>query len=86
MSIISVFFGIIIRIHPRDHNPPHIHAFYGDYEGLYNIKTGEKIQGNIPFKQNKIIRKWTGQNRKDLLRNWKLAYNEKQTFKIRGAK
>jgi hypothetical protein len=36
------FFGIIIRMYPDDHNPPHFHAVYGEHEaevGINPIKT-----------------------------------------------
>lgn len=36
MPEISRFFGIIVSLFCRDHNPPHIHFTYGDYE--CNIK------------------------------------------------
>ncbi|MBM3839789.1 MAG: DUF4160 domain-containing protein [Verrucomicrobia bacterium] len=32
MPVISRFFGITIRINPRDHLPPHFHAQYADDE------------------------------------------------------
>jgi phosphomannomutase len=34
MPEISRFFGIIISIFYDDHNPPHFHARYGDYDAL----------------------------------------------------
>jgi len=32
MPTISEFFGILIRMYYDDHNPPHFHVFYGEYE------------------------------------------------------
>jgi hypothetical protein len=32
MPEISKFYGIIVSLYWRDHNPPHIHFTYGDYE------------------------------------------------------
>ena len=32
MPSISRFFGIIIYFYYRDHNPPHFHAVYGEFE------------------------------------------------------
>jgi len=37
MPEISRFFGIVIKMFIDDHNPPHFHAFYGEYEGLVEI-------------------------------------------------
>lgn len=39
MPEISRFFGIIIRIFFSDHEPPHFHAVYGEYEALIQIET-----------------------------------------------
>jgi hypothetical protein len=32
--------GIRIEIHNREHLPVHIHAKYGEYEALINVRTG----------------------------------------------
>ena len=49
MPTISTFYGIIIMMYLRDkeHNPPHIHAFYGDEVASFFIATGEykKLKG-----------------------------------------
>jgi len=37
MPTISVFYGIIIRMYYDDHNPPHFHAFYGDYKAIFDF-------------------------------------------------
>jgi hypothetical protein len=39
MPEVSRFFGIVIRMYFNDHNPPHFHAEYGDYEALIDIDT-----------------------------------------------
>lgn len=38
MPTISMFYGIVIRMYYDDHNPPHFHAFYGDYKAIFNLK------------------------------------------------
>ena len=39
MPIIAKFYGLIIKMYFRQskHNPPHFHALYGDYVGVFNI-------------------------------------------------
>ena len=32
MPRISAFYGIVITMYYRDHDPPHFHAAYGEYE------------------------------------------------------
>ncbi len=53
MPAISMFFGIIIYLYYKDnkkHHTPHIHAEYGEFEGVFDITTGELIVGELPFK------------------------------------
>jgi hypothetical protein len=43
MPIISMFYGIIIRLYLMDnkhHNLPHIHAKYAEFEASIDIKDG----------------------------------------------
>jgi len=48
MPQISYFLGVIIRMFYRDHNPPHFHAVYADYEGIIDIEKNEIIGGLLP--------------------------------------
>lgn len=56
MPTISKFYGIIIRMYfqQSEHNPPHLHAIYNDHVAVFNIDTGEIIEG---FYQQKHL-KW----------------------------
>ena len=44
MPILSRFYGIIIRMYyaQSEHNPPHIHASYGDSAATVNISVTAK--------------------------------------------
>lgn len=84
MPIISIFFGIVIRINFRDHNPPHLHADHGDREAVFNIRTGEVMEGSLPRKATRSVQLWIAMNREALLANWDLAYNGEPTLKIPG--
>ncbi|CAN5285409.1 hypothetical protein BH23BAC1_BH23BAC1_10220 [soil metagenome] len=44
MPEISRFYGIIIYMFA---NPPHFHAKYGDFKGIFNIHTGELLEGKL---------------------------------------
>jgi len=48
MPQISRFFGIIISMYFNDHNPPHFHAQYGDYEYIISIQDLTILDGKIP--------------------------------------
>ncbi len=51
MPEITRFYGIIIKIFlTREHNPPHFHAVYGEYNGTFEISTLKMIEGDLPPK------------------------------------
>ena len=47
MLEISRFFGIFITFNFNDHNPPHFHAKYGEYNGVFDIQTSKMIEGGF---------------------------------------
>lgn len=82
MPTISMFYGILIRMFYDDHNPPHIHVLYNEYESVYNFE-GEQIDGeNLPSKQHKLVQAWIEIHKDELIANWKLAKYGEQMFKI----
>ena len=84
MPTLSMFFGVIIRMNWKDkgqHNAPHFHAFYGDFEAVFGLD-GEMIAGNFPHKQSAYVKAWALLYEDELLANWKLAANGEETFKI----
>ena len=40
MPQICSFYGIYIWMNFSDHQPPHFHAWYGDYKAIVSIKDG----------------------------------------------
>jgi len=45
MPVISIFFGIVIRMHFREHEPGHFHAEYQGQQGKFDF-AGEMTVGN----------------------------------------
>lgn len=72
MPIISCFYGIIIRMYfqQAEHNPPHIHAQYGDAVAEITIKTHEVLSGSLPSKALSLVNEWISLHREDLLNIW----------------
>ena len=48
MPEIARFYGIVIKLFFGDYPPPHFHAVYGEFVGLFNIDTLEIIEGDLP--------------------------------------
>ena len=66
----------------KDHNPPHIHAHYQNKKATFNIKNGEKIEGNLPREKEKLVSAWIILHKDELLANWNLAINGELPYKI----
>jgi len=72
MPVLSRFYGIIIRMYflQKEHNPPHIHAIYGDDVAAITITDGKILEGSLPSKALEMVREWISNNREDLLAMW----------------
>ncbi len=72
MPVISRFEGIIIKMYFRtkEHNPPHIHAIYGEYIGVFSLTDGEMFLGDLPIKQQWLVRDFIDFYRDKLLAMW----------------
>lgn len=72
MPVISRFYGIIIKMYflASEHNPPHIHAIYGEYMGVIDIKTSQMIQGDLPNKALNLVKEWSAEHKDELLKMW----------------
>ncbi|MBQ8815890.1 MAG: DUF4160 domain-containing protein [Lachnospiraceae bacterium] len=83
MAAISMFLGIIIRMYNTgEHNPPHFHAAYQNYNAVFNLE-GEIVEGEMPKRQLKFITAWAELHKDELLANWELAMNEQPLYKIK---
>ncbi|MDI7267408.1 MAG: DUF4160 domain-containing protein [Myxococcota bacterium] len=71
MPIISVFFGIAIRMFYQEHEPPHFHAEHQGQQGKFGLD-GRMMVGNIRSKAALVlIREWASLHRLELEGNWK---------------
>ena len=72
MPEIARFYGIIIKMFfkPKEHEPSHIHALYGEHIGIFNIETLKMTEGDLPAKAQELVTEWLKQNQKELLKMW----------------
>ena len=72
MPEITRFYGIVIKMFfkPKEHEPGHIHAVYGDYLGEFNIQTAEMMAGDLPRKAQELIKEWILHNKSELQQMW----------------
>ena len=72
MPVISRFRGIILRMYLRqkEHNPPHIHAQYGETVGLFSIENGEMFEGDLDKKMRSFVTNYILYYREQLVEMW----------------
>lgn len=63
------FPGIVVRMHYRDHAPPHFHAFYGVFRIVVEIETGI-LDGHFPPRALRHVREWTSLRQQELMDDW----------------
>ncbi|WP_206950604.1 DUF4160 domain-containing protein [Trinickia acidisoli] len=73
MPTISVFFGIVISMYWRDHDPAHFHARYGEFEALIRVDTLEVIRGALPKRALALVLEWASEHRAELIEDWQLC-------------
>ena len=72
MPTLARFYGIVIRMYflGAEHNPPHIHAIYGEDTAAFEIRTGKILDGGLPRRAADMVREWISINEEDLLKMW----------------
>ncbi len=67
---LSSFYGIMIRMYYREHEPAHFHADYQGQQGTFDFM-GNPIAGAFRSRTAlRLIREWSQLHRAELERNW----------------
>ena len=70
MPIISAFFGIVIRMYYKEHEPAHFHAEHSGQQATFDFG-GELIAGDISSRRaRQRIRAWAQLHQVELAANW----------------
>jgi len=72
MPVIARFFGIVIKMYfsQSEHGVPHFHAIYGEYNAVFDIRTLEMLEGDLPARAQRLVGEWSAQYQQELLRMW----------------
>jgi hypothetical protein len=70
---ISRFFGIVVRMFFNDHEPPHFHVSYGEFEALIEVGTLAIYRGELPRRALALTLEWAALHRAELYEDWRLA-------------
>ena len=72
MPTLARFYGIVIRMYflGSEHNPPHVHAIYGEDTAAFDVRTGEILDGELPARAAAMVREWIALHQADLIEMW----------------
>lgn len=72
MPTISIFHGIriVMFLRGKEHNPPHVHAFYNDFAAPFSIDDGEIMDGVFPQKEKALVKEFVLHYQKELEEMW----------------
>lgn len=65
--------GIYIYMYFSDHNPPHFHAIYGQFDAEFAIENGKRLKGAFPPRAEKLVTEWASIYKKQLEEDWDCA-------------
>ena len=85
MPEVSRFYGIIICLYWKDHNPPHVHFTYGDYECSISV-LDRIVDGQAPAKVISKVNQWIDLHEQEILSLWESAQEGKQIGRIEPLK
>ena len=89
MPVISMFYGIIIRMFyfdNKEHHLPHIHMEYSGQKAVVSIPGGDLLTGKFPAGKLKLVQAWIEIHEDELMANWQLATEGSTVFKIDALK
>ncbi|WP_221933376.1 DUF4160 domain-containing protein [Flavobacterium sp. ZT3R18] len=66
----------------KQHNLPHIHVKYNEFEAVFSIPDGELLEGKLPNNKTKLVKAWIEIRQEDLMADWSLAIKGEPVFKI----
>ncbi|MDR1931339.1 MAG: DUF4160 domain-containing protein, partial [Spirochaetales bacterium] len=58
------------------------HAIYQNKKAIFDIKSGEKMEGNLPKDKGTLVSAWIVLHKDELLADWELAQNGELPYNI----
>jgi len=85
VPVISMFYGIIIRMYFRDvaqHRVPHLHAEHAGAKAVFSLSDGSVLAGELSPAKARLVAAWIEIHREELLADWELAVAGDELFRI----
>ena len=73
MPEVARFYGIVIKMFfkPKEHDPSHIHAIYGEGVGGFDLASLEMTDGELPLTALRLVKEWWAQHKNELEEMWR---------------
>ena len=87
MPTIASFENIDIKMQKEggaQHKKPHIHAYYNEHTASFDIESGDKIVGEFPTRETRLVQGWIELQRDELNREWQTLKEGRAWFTIAG--
>jgi hypothetical protein len=82
MPELSRFLGLVIAMYFNDHNPPHFHALYNEYDAEIEIDNLSVLQGKLPARILGLASEWAELHKNELVEDWNLIQTTGKYNKI----
>ena len=69
------FDGITVLMHTNEHNPPHFHAEYAEYDVWVSLDPIEIVHGRFPARKRRQLLAWAERRTPELRKAWDSARN-----------
>ena len=69
-------------MHINDHDPPHIHARYGEYRVRVTVHPLEVSRGGLPASKQRLLLAWVRKRNSELREAWDLIQNGQTAERI----
>lgn len=86
MPEISRFYGIRVMMFYDEHNPPHFHVEYNEYNAVIRIADLAITEGKLPPKAAGLIVEWALEHKDELIKDWELTQSDQRPEKIEPLK
>ena len=76
MPEVSRFYGIVVKMFfkPKEHDPSHIHAIYGEFVGVFDLKSLEMTDGDLPLTAQRLVKEWLALHKDELETMWQTQH------------
>lgn len=66
----------------NDHDPPHFHAIYGEFQATITIEDLRLLEGELPRRALALALDWAELHQVELREDWRLARSKSAPKKI----